>query len=166
MKRFVSLIVTLVLLGLTAACSKTGTVTKIYDGDTIRVVKEKVRLIGINSPEMEWKERGKKEECFAKQSSEYLKNRLLNKKVRLIKDKKSAERDRFGRRLAYVYMGQELINAHLVQEGYALAYTKFPFEKSGEFSRWQTLARRAGKGLWRVCKVECNGSRCRIRGSK
>ena len=58
-------------------------------------------------------------------------------------------RDRYGRLLAYVYIGREMLNETLVRQGYAQVYTVPPNVKYVErFTTAQTAARVGGRGLW------------------
>ncbi|MCX7831976.1 MAG: thermonuclease family protein [Actinobacteria bacterium] len=134
-------------------------VSRVVDGDTIVVIlngrEEKVRLIGIDTPE-----RGRPYFNEAKQKTAEL---VLGKKVRMEKD--VSERDRYGRLLRYVYVGNIFVNAELVKQGYAMAYTYPPDVKYSElFVRLQQEARSAGRGLWQTTsdsgnsKVQNTGS--------
>ena len=59
-------------------------------------------------------------------------------------------RDRYGQVLAYVYRQPDLffLNAELVRQGYARAYTRYPFQRKAEFVRLERDARRNRRGLW------------------
>ena len=144
------------------SCQPT-TVTYVYDGDTIKVGGESIRLIGVDTPENEWKKKGIKEECYAKQATEFMKEMVLGKKVRLESDSQTNKRDKYNRLLAYVYVGNTLVNAKLIREGYGLAYTYFPFTKSKEFKRYHNEAKQAKRGIWEACKVVCKGHFCKVR---
>ena len=59
------------------------------------------------------------------------------------------QRDRFGRLLAYVYVGEMMVNAELVRLGYAQVMTVPPNVKHASlFLALQREAREAGRGLW------------------
>jgi len=69
-----------------------------------------------------------------------------------------SETDRFGRLLRYVWIGDEMVNARLIEEGYA-AVSTFPPDV-----RYQDLllglqreARDAGRGLWGACGGATSG---------
>lgn len=98
-------------------------VTKVYDGDTITcdidcgfgvvLMKQKIRLYGLNAPEV----RGdSKEQGIV--SRDKLRDRILNKEIRLktIKDKKG----KYGRYIATVYLDTENINDWLVENNLAV----------------------------------------------
>ena len=63
-----------------------------------------------------------------------------------------ARRDRYGRLLAYVFLGPELFNLTLVQRGYAVADPVRPdTAMAASFAAAESIARRKGMGLWTAC---------------
>jgi micrococcal nuclease len=57
--------------------------------------------------------------------------------------------DRYGRLLAYVYVGDTMVNAELVRQGYARVATFPPNVKDQGLCLWrQREARKAMRGLW------------------
>jgi endonuclease YncB( thermonuclease family) len=94
-----------------------ATVASITDGDTIRVLladdsNEPVRLIGIDAPESY-------ESGYA-DSKDFLAGLLEDGQVVLLVSDVS-DRDRFGRLLRYIYVGETFINEEMVESGQALA---------------------------------------------
>ncbi|HLG30857.1 MAG TPA: thermonuclease family protein [Candidatus Brocadiales bacterium] len=135
---------------LSAACSKNVTIPtykciEVIDGDTI-ILKGvgKVRLIGVNAPEIKDRHRGVQR--FGMESTIFTEQNLLGKQVRLEYDEMKV--DKFGRTLAYVYVDDTLFNAELVKQGYALVYAKYPFKYLDEFRRLEMDAKKNGRGLW------------------
>jgi micrococcal nuclease len=127
-------------------------VTKVTDGDTIHVTyqghDERVRLIGVDTPEVPWY--GGKEECYGVAAGLYARRRLTGRSVRLAFDVE--RRDHYGRLLAYVYLGRELFNLTLVRLGYATADPVAPdIGMAPSFSLAEAQARAAGRGLWSAC---------------
>jgi micrococcal nuclease len=127
-------------------------VTRVVDGDTIHVTfeghDERVRFIGINTPEIAHD--GNPAECFGDRAADYLRRRLDGATVRLVFDVDL--RDRYGRLLAYVYQGHELLNLTLVREGYALALAVRPDTRmTVDFERAENEARTGQRGLWEAC---------------
>jgi micrococcal nuclease len=60
-------------------------------------------------------------------------------------------RDQYGRLLTYVYLGEVMVNAELVRQGYALLSTDAPNVKhEALFVRLQREAREAKRGLWEL----------------
>ncbi|MDE7054421.1 MAG: thermonuclease family protein [Oscillospiraceae bacterium] len=98
----------------------TTTVLRVVDGDTIVVnyngVEEKVRLIGIDTPESVHPDNSKNTDAgFA--ASEFTKAYLTGEKIELEFDVQ--QRDQYGRLLAYVYFNGEMFNEKLLRTGYA-----------------------------------------------
>jgi len=131
----------------------TTTIERVVDGDTI-VVRggERVRLIGMDTPETV--DPRKPVQCFGEAASRRTKQLLpVGTAVRLVYD---VDRyDRYGRTLAYVYRASDglFVNASLVQDGYAFAYTVPPnVAHADEFVALQQDARREGRGLWTKCR--------------
>lgn len=132
-----------------AGKSLTGTVTRVVDGDTIHVELdgrvEKVRYIGMDTPELHHPARG--EEPGGREAADINRRLVLGKTVRLELDVR--ERDRYRRLLAYVWVGDVLVNAELVRLGYAHAMTMPPnVIYARRMVRLEREAREAGRGLW------------------
>jgi micrococcal nuclease len=136
-------------------------VTKVTDGDTIHIAMdgrdEKVRLIGINTPETVDPRRPV--ECFGKEASDYMKDIAQGKIVRLEYDESQSSRDTYGRILAYVYLEDgQMINRKMVAEGYAYEYTYMtPYRYQKDFRNLQRLAQTSKRGLW--ADTTCAGSK-------
>jgi micrococcal nuclease len=145
----------LVLLSLLAAPVSEGdllegSVIRVVDGDTIHVKLgdrvEKVRYIGVNTPELHHPSRG--EEPGGRAAAEVNRRLVGGQRVWLERDVQS--RDRHGRLLAYVWIGDMMVNAELVRLGYAQVMTVPPNVRHQElFLKLQREAREAGRGLWR-----------------
>ena len=125
-------------------------VLKVVDGDTIQIdyngTKERVRLIGIDTPESVHPDENKNTEN-GKKASEYTKKLLTGKKVQLELDVQ--ERDKYGRILAYVYLDGKMVNKKLLEDGYAQVATYPPNIKYvKEFLKIQEKAKEQNKGLW------------------
>ena len=139
----------------TAPSNWTGEVVRVVDGDTIVVrldgVKETIRIIGIDTPETV--DPRKPVQAFGREASAYTKKTLLGKSVRLEPDQGNAHirhRDRYGRLLAYVWVSNVFFNEKIIREGYAHAYTKYPFRSDymALFLQAEREAREMGRGLW------------------
>lgn len=127
-----------------------GVVVKVVDGDTIHVRVsdrvEKVRYIGVNTPEVHHPRQG--EQPGGREAWDVNRRLVAGRQVRLELDIR--ERDRYGRLLAYVWIGETMVNADLVSRGYAQAMTVPPNVRYQQlFLRLQRDAREAGRGLWR-----------------
>ena len=127
-----------------------GPVVRVVDGDTIRVRLgprvEKVRYIGIDTPEVRHPTRG--EEPGGREASTINRTLVSGRTVRLEMDVQA--RDRHGRLLAYVWVGDTMVNAELVRLGYAQVMTVPPnVRHQALFLDLQRQARARGRGLWR-----------------
>lgn len=130
------------------------TVTRVIDGDTIELnTGEKLRYIGIDAPEKQ-----NPKECFAGASTQANTDLVLNKKVRLVKDK--SNRDRYGRLLRYVYVYPQVsgaaelfVNDYLVRNGFAFSKAYKPdIAKQTALDSAQREASASGRGLWSTCR--------------
>ncbi len=128
-------------------------VLSVEDGDTITVemngIKETIRLIGIDTPET--KDPRKQVQCFGKAASGFTKNLIADNYVKLEKDNLTADKDRYNRLLRYVYVGNTLLNAEIISQGYGFAYTNFPFTKMEDFIKLEKDAESQKRGLWSQC---------------
>ena len=134
----------------TTISSDTYEVLRVVDGDTIQInyngTKEKVRMIGIDTPESVHPDENKNSDN-GKIASDYTKELLTGKFVALEFD--IQERDKYGRFLAYVYLDGEMINKKLLHDGYAQIATYPPNVKYvNEFTEIQKEAKEAKRGLW------------------
>jgi endonuclease YncB( thermonuclease family) len=142
-------LLTAVLLALPLPASSApvlqGKVVRVSDGDTLVVQvdpnrQEKVRLVGIDTPEMAQAPWGARAKAFTERLA-------LGKVVRLESDVQP--RDQYGRLLAYAYIGKTFINYELVRQGYAMLLTYPPnVAHVDAFTQAQKLARAEGKGIW------------------
>ena len=130
-----------------------GSIVRVVDGDTLVVrdagVEETVRLIGIDTPEVS-DPRGPVE-CFGREASLEMHRLADRRRVRLEDDVE--RRDRYKRRLAYVYRDDGLfLNAEMVRTGFAVPMTVPPnVAHAAEFTALAAEARATNRGLWRLC---------------
>ena len=132
-------------------------VTEFVDGDTLAVdmngTKEKVRMIGVDTPETH--DPRKSVQCFGQAAADYTRQLIGSNRVRLEADPENTNRDRYNRLLRYVYLPDgRMVNAELIKNGYGFAYTYFPFSKLDEFRGYQKSAEEQKLGLWNDCTVE------------
>lgn len=135
-----------------------GVVTRVVDGDTAVIklatgASEKVRFIGINTPESTTQH-----EPYGEEASAYTQRMLSGQTVYLETD--AELRDRYGRLLAYIWLQEpvadsdaevrtSMFNARLVLDGYAEQATYPPNVKYVElFAVYAREAREAERGLW------------------
>ena len=128
----------------------TVTVSRVVDGDTVEITPAidgvvDVRLIGMDTPETV--DPGEEVEPLGPEASSFATEELTGRSVGLEFD---VEReDQYGRLLAYVYLGGEMFNEVLVDEGLAQAYPYEPNTRyGGRFAAAQKQARVAGIGIW------------------
>ena len=126
-------------------------VPKVVDGDTVHINSYKIRLEGIDAPEM--KQKCKKQFLqivfFNFQKNYYCgqisKKKLLqkigNKPVKCV----LLGRDRYKRYLAKCFKGSINLNRWMVRNGYAVAYRKY----SKLYIRDENFAKEEKLGLWK-----------------
>jgi micrococcal nuclease len=132
------------------AAALEGVVVRVVDGDTVHVRIgdriEKVRYIGVNTPEVHHPSRGV--EPGGPEAHAVNRRLVEGRTVRLELDAQA--RDRYGRLLAYVWVGDTMVNAELVRLGYAQVMTVPPnVRHQALFLKLQRDAREARRGLWR-----------------
>jgi len=115
-------------------------VTRVLDGDTIEIESgERVRYLGINAPES-----GQPFFTEATRENERL---VAGRTVALEFDVQT--QDRYKRLLAYVWVGDVLVNEEIVKNGYAVIETIQPNVKYQDLIlKAQQEARNACRGLW------------------
>lgn len=117
-----------------------GTITKVIDGDTYLIKNLetnqiiKVRLWGIDTPE--------KNQPFGMTAKNYCIDRYLNKTI----DVNIKSIDRYGRTVAVLSLGNEIINEHLIKVG--LAWDYHYYSKSEIYVKYQKEAMNNKVGLW------------------
>jgi micrococcal nuclease len=141
---------------LTLAVAATGVVScmradagaavgKVFDGDSILLSDgREIRYIGIDAPETGGNRPAEYGGDLAADANEGL---IDSKDVRLEFDRELT--DHYGRTLAYVYVGEVMVNRELVRSGVALA-VPYPPNLKHEKELFEAMdeARRAGRGLW------------------
>lgn len=109
----------------------------VIDGDTIRLGNEKIRLKGIDAPELD-------QTCFkggrpmmcGEKARDVLAGLIINQRVEC----RLAGRDRYKRQLAHCFVNGEDIGAKLVEDGCAVAYGEYRFQEA--------RARLRSAGIW------------------
>jgi len=132
-----------------------GVVDFVIDGDTIDIEiggrDERVRLIGINTPETHVEDG--LPECFGPEAAQFTHTILpVGAQVRLTRD--VVGRDDYGRLLAYVYRRDDdlFVNEAIVAGGFARPLTIRPNDAyASVFVARATEAEAGDLGLWRAC---------------
>jgi len=121
-------------------------VIHVVDGDTIELESgERLRYIGIDAPEGAYP--GQAPECYAGEALQKNRELVEGKMVRIEQD--ITEKDRFGRLLGYVYIGDTMINLELVKIGAAFTTPYPPDTKYKDLlGIVEDEAMKAGAGLW------------------
>jgi micrococcal nuclease len=122
-------------------------VAKVYDGDTITLKNgERVRLLGINTPEIE--SRFRQDEAGGQKAKKWLQEKLSAGEVYLEFDKQN--RDKYKRLLAHLFLASgEHLNKEIVKAGLAtlsiippnISYVK-------ELKKAELHAQQQGFGIW------------------
>lgn len=138
-----------------------GRVARVIDGDTVdvefvsdgRSVTDRVRLIGIDTPET--KKPNTPVECFGPEASARTAQLVpVGTEVRVVLDRE--ERDDYGRILAYVYRVSDgmFVNRQLLTEGMARILSIRPnVSLASELQAAEAEARRSLRGLWGACPL-------------
>lgn len=135
--------------------TRSAKVERVLDGDTIEMESgERVRYLGINAPES-----GQPFSTEAIRENERL---VAGRTVNLEFDIQT--QDRYGRLLAYIWVGNMLVNKEIVKNGYAVSETIQPNVKYQDLIlKAQEEARTACRGLWQgLCSQNTETSCIRI----
>jgi micrococcal nuclease len=141
-----------------------ATIVRVVDGDTVDVRVggrvERVRLIGLNTPESV--DPGRPVECFRREASRKAQELLpAGAGVQLEADPTQGDRDstRSRRLLRYVWLpdGRNVAEV-MIAEGYGFEFTyRFPYRHQARFKAAERQAREQQRGLW--APEACNGRR-------
>jgi endonuclease YncB( thermonuclease family) len=124
----------------------------VADGDTLILEGlGTVRFIGVDTPEKNHPELPV--QFMSKESSAFTKKLCLGKNIRLEYDPFDEDkRGNYGRILAYLYLEDgTFVQEQLLLNGYAIAYTKYPFDQrqKQQFLAWEQTAQQEGIGIWK-----------------
>jgi len=140
-------------------------VVRVVDGDTVVILlngqEEKVRLIGVDTPESKNNEKARRDSSktgesvseivkLGKEAAQYTKS-ILPKGTKVTVETDVQPRDRYGRLLAYLYLENgEMVNSLIIQNGYAQVMTIPPNVKYEDlFRKLMKEARENNRGLWK-----------------
>lgn len=117
----------------------TGKIVGVSDGDTVILLTEdktqiKVRLDGIDCPESH--------QAFGQRAKQYTSDFCFGKYATLI----SHGKDRYGRTLGLIVIGQDTLNYELLKAGYAWHYKQYNSEE--RLSEMELQAKSKKLGLW------------------
>lgn len=132
----------------------TVTLNKCVDGDTAwfnyneDVIK--VRFLAINTMEL------KSDDINAQLAADYTCNELTNaKEIKLEFDPKSDEKDKYQRYLAWIFVDNSLLQAKLIEKGYAeVKYIYNEYKYVEDLKEKEEVAKDKKIGIWSVSKAK------------
>ena len=151
MKKYL-IMISIFLFGINIAYADTVKFKRCVDGDTFKITLNKkeviVRMLAIDTPESVKPET--EVAYFGKEASEYTCNRLKKaKRIDLEYDKNSDKYDKYGRLLAWIFVDDSLLQAELVEGGYAkVAYLYDNYKYAELLKEKQELASSKNIGIW------------------
>ncbi len=122
-------------------------VVRVVDGDTLLLEDDvRVRLIGVDTPETVAPDRPV--EPWGPEATEFTGQFVSGGRVRLEFDRERV--DRFDRFLAYVWVGDRMLNEELLRAGLATAPKHYRYGDAmrRRFQKAEDEARRARIGIW------------------
>lgn len=120
----------------THATVMTGRVDRVVDGDTVMIGTNRVRLAGIDAPELS--------QPYGRESKAALTALVTGKTVTL----HITGRDRYRRIIANIYLDDTWINQRLISTGHAWHYRKY--SRDTDLAAAEKSARAARSGLWKT----------------
>ena len=142
MKKLSFIVIILLILNAKVSAEEILGFPVITDGDTIKILNNRIRLSGIDAPE-------RNQKCV-KKFKEYncgtvATNALIKKiKKSIVRCKVQENTDRYNRFIGVCFVEQEDLNKWMVRNGYAVAYRRYSkdYILDEEFAKKNTL------GLW------------------
>lgn len=122
---------------------------KCVDGDTAKLdiegVEKTVRFLAVDTPEL------KSKDFYAREAADYTCSRLSEaQKIHLEYDDESKEEDKYGRKLAWVYVDGELLQKELIAKGYAkVKYIYGDYKYLNELEQLEIQAKAKKIGVWK-----------------
>jgi len=129
-------------------------VANVVDGDTLDIEAPdgqkpttRIRLIGVDTPETKHPTVGVM--YYGPQASAYAQQQAQGQRVTVFLDTVSAERDRYGRLLAYAALPDgRILNEALIGNGYGYADLRFKHSRFDDYVRLMDTAMMQKVGLW------------------
>jgi micrococcal nuclease len=130
-------------------------VVRVVDGDTLHLDapdlgsdSTKVRLIGIDAPEMGTNRSERM--YFAEEATALAKRLALGKEVGVYLDERAGSRDRYQRLLAYIELPDgKFLNEELLARGCVYADRRFKHSYYQKYLQLEASARALKQGLWK-----------------
>ena len=155
LKLFVSLFFFLVVPVLTYAGPYK--VVRVYDGDTLKAVRDgvdiKVRLVGIDAPETS-KKKYMPGQPFSQKAKKFLTKLVLNRNVKI----KPYGIDTYERTLAEIFANGKNVNIEMLKTGLAEVYRGKPAKglSLDLYQNAESKAKKAGIGIWSLGDRYCS----------
>lgn len=153
MKKIYSIIFVVLLLVPTSvsALKEKVTLSKCIDGDTAKFLIDgkvyKTRFLAIDTPETKHPKKG--EEPFGREASIYTCKKLTTAKKIELEYEDNNKEDKYGRLLAWVFIDGNLLQAELIEKGYAkVAYLYGNYQYTNLLKLEEKVARVNKRGLW------------------
>jgi len=109
----------------------------ISDGDSIHINGQRIRIVGIDAPELhQYCEKDGRQFACGQQSTDYLRHLIGNRWVKC----RWIEKDQYNRILGHCFAGEIDLNRTMVLDGWAVSYSSYPLEEQE--------ARKHKRGMW------------------
>jgi endonuclease YncB( thermonuclease family) len=129
-----------ILLAMTAQVALAGVAT-VVDGDTLHVSGQRVRLFGIDAPELSQTcDAGNSKVACGQLAARWLRSRVQGRPIRCTQ----VDTDRYGRVVARCAVGGADVGREMVEAGWATAYRTY----SADYVPAERRSRAARKGIW------------------
>jgi endonuclease YncB( thermonuclease family) len=129
-----------IIIALAAQASFSGPAA-VVDGDTLHVGNERVRLFGVDAPELsQMCDAGTSKVACGQLAARWLRSRVQGRKVQC----SLVQQDRYGRVVARCSIDGSNLEQSLVEAGWAIAYRKY----SLRYVDAEDRARAARRGIW------------------
>lgn len=142
-KKYILLLILLLIPSIALSKTITGKVIKVADGDTITILNNqkqqtKIRLYGIDCPE--------NGQAFGKKAKKFTASLTAGKQVSV----KVYDTDRYGRSVGVVYVGSTNVNEEIIRNGFAWQYRTYcKIMVCDDWLRLEKQARSNHVGLWK-----------------
>jgi len=126
--------------------------TRVVDGDTIIIRSEnkkvRVRLLGIDTPEVNWKNKALSQKG-ALEATQFLKKKIEGKVIFIESEEPFV--GYYGRVLGYIFSKNgTFINASIVEQGYGRVFRRYPCKRTNELLVYEKKAKSKGLGIWKA----------------
>ena len=142
MEKLIVITIILFSLNIKVVAKEIYGVPVITDGDTIKILNNKIRLHGIDAPEKNQKCTNNKKEYYCGMVATMALIKKIDKNI--VKCLTQKNKDRYNRFIGVCFIGQENLNKWLVRSGNAVAYKRY----SRDYILDEEFAKTNKLGLW------------------